>query len=357
MHRVVEEPGSLTAGGFIVPDPAIPALGSDEVRGLVLIVDDDPAVRNSLARLLRFRGCDVATEENGQGALESARLLCPDVILLDVGLPDLDGFEVCRRLRANPETRLVPIVLVTGLSDVQNRVTGFEAGADEFVTKPVEGIELVARVRSMLRSKSYTDQLVQAESVVLALGRSVEGKDPCTEGHCERLSVYARDLGRRLGLGLEDVRALVYAGELHDIGKVAVPDAILLKEGSLDPEEWDVMKKHPVTGEHICAPVRSFGRVLPIIRHHHERWDGSGYPDGLSGEEIPITARVLQVVDVFDALTSRRPYKPKISRHEAVNTLQEEVNRGWWDPEVFAEFREYLISLVPGGARVPNDPR
>ena len=215
-------------------------------------------------------------------------------------------------------------------------------GADEFVTKPVEGIELVARVRSLLRAKSYTDQLVQAESVVLSLARSVEGKDPCTEGHCERLSVYARELGWRLGLGENDVRALVYAGELHDIGKVAVPDAILLKQGPLEPDEWEIMKRHPVTGEHICGPIRSFHSVLPIIRHHHERWDGSGYPDGLSGEEIPLTARVLQIVDVYDALTSRRPYKPALSRTEALQTMSNEVDRGWWDPAVFAEFCRYV---------------
>jgi len=342
MNLVSGNSGAPGGAGYVVPDPGRPSPQPWAAHALVLIVDDDASVRSSLARMLRFRGYQVATEADGAGALESARLLRPDVILLDVQLPDFDGFEVCRRLRADAETRLLPVVLVTGLSNVEDRVRGFEAGADEFLTKPVEGIELVARVRSLLRTKSYTDQLVQAESVVLALGRSVEGKDPCTEGHCERLSVSARELGRRLGLGEDDERALAYAGELHDIGKVAVPDAILLKQGPLEPDEWEVMRKHPVTGEHICGPIRSFSKVLPIIRHHHERWDGSGYPDGLSGEEIPITARVLQVVDVYDALTSERPYKPMMSRVDAFSTLQSEVDRGWWDPAVFSEFRDHL---------------
>lgn len=351
MNLVIPDSDSPSSGGFIVPDPSRRSVDPNREAGMILVVDDEPAVCSSLARLLRFRGYEVATEENAAGALEAARLLRPDVILLDVQLPDLDGFEVCRRLRADPETRLIPIVLVTGLSEVDDRVRGFDAGADEFVTKPVEGIELVARVRSLLRSKGYVDQLEQAESVVLALARSVEGKDPSTEGHCERLSAYAEDLARRLGLDNESVNALVYAGELHDIGKVAVPDAVLLKQGRLNDGEWKLMKRHPVAGEHICAPIRSFKEVLPIIRHHHERWDGSGYPDGLAGEEIPLTARVLQIVDVYDALTSPRPYKPKISRREALDIMQREVERGWWDSEVFAAFRDCVNSPARGYVR------
>ena len=302
----------------------------------ILVVDDDAAVRASLAKLLQSEGLHVATAGNGSGALEAIQQVRPDVVLLDVLMPDLNGYQVCHAIKTNPATRLIPVVLLTGLSATDDRVQGLEAGADDFITKPPDRIELLARVRSLVRLKRYTDELEQAEAVLLALARSIEGKDPYTEGHCERLSKYASALGSRLGLSLDDTVALERAGVLHDIGKVAVPDSILLKEGPLTEDEWTVVREHPVMGEHICRPIRSFAPVLPIIRHHHEKFDGSGYPDGLSGGHIPITARVLQVADVFDALTTHRPYRPAMSHEKAFETMREEVGRGWWDPDVFA---------------------
>ena len=302
----------------------------------ILVVDDDAAVRASLAKLLQSEGLQVATAGNGSGALEAIQQVRPDVVLLDVLMPDLNGYQVCHAIKTNPATRLIPVVLLTGLSATDDRVQGLEAGADDFITKPPDRIELLARVRSLVRLKRYTDELEQAEAVLLALARSIEGKDPYTEGHCERLSKYASALGSRLGLSLDDTVALERAGVLHDIGKVAVPDSILLKEGPLTEDEWTVVREHPVMGEHICRPIRSFAPVLPIIRHHHEKFDGSGYPDGLSGDHIPLTARVLQVADVFDALTTHRPYRPAMSHEQAFETMREEVGRGWWDPDVFA---------------------
>ncbi len=325
------------------PRPASSAVAVQQMAPLVLVVDDDPNVRNGLARLLRAEGFEVATETDGRGALESVRLLRPDIVLLDVAMPEVTGLEVCRSLKADPDTRLTPIVLLTGLTGADEVARGLDAGADDFLTKPPERVELLARVRSLLRVKHYTDQLERAESVLLTLARSIEGKDPYTEGHCERLSDYASRLGRQLGLTDAEVESLDRAGILHDIGKVAVPDAILLKEGPLTAEEWTVMRKHPVTGEHICGPIQSFRLVLPIIRHHHERYDGSGYPDGLAGEEIPMTARVLQVVDVYDALTSERPYKAALSPLRALETMRAEVERGWWDPEVYAQLRRLIL--------------
>jgi len=183
-----------------------------------------------------------------------------------------------------------------------------------------------------------TDELERAESVLFSLARSIESKDPYTHGHCERLAEYAISLGRRLGIPEEQITALRRAGVVHDIGKVAVPDAVLLKPGKLTEEEWAVIRQHPVVGERICAPLKSFRLVLPIIRHHHEKYDGSGYPDGLRGEGIPIAARVLQIVDVFDALTTERPYKKAFSTVEALDTMKQEVAKGWWDPKIFAEF-------------------
>jgi putative two-component system response regulator len=257
-------------------------------------------------------------------------------------MPQVDGLEVCRRLKQNPETCLTPVVLVTGLTASEDRIRGIEVGANDFLSKPIDRNELLARVKSLLSLKAYTDELERAESVLFALARSIEGKDPYLEGHCERLSSYSARLGKCIGLSPEEITALRRAGIVHDIGKVAVPDAILLKPGPLTAEEWKIMREHPVVGERICGPLRSFRLVLPIIRHHHERLDGSGYPDGLTGEQIPMGARVLQIADVYDALTTARPYKGPFSPEDALEVMTEEVRKGWWDPALFGTFKEML---------------
>lgn len=310
----------------------------------ILIADDDPANRELLAALLSPEGYELRQASDGQAALEEFGHFHPDLILLDVQMPRLDGFEVCQRLKYNPETRLIPIVLVTGLTATEDRVRGIKAGADDFLSKPVERTELLARTRSLLNLKAYTDELDRAESVLFALARSIEAKDPCTEGHCERLSDLAGRLGERIGLPLEEVTALRRAGVVHDIGKVAVPDSILLKPGRLTEEEWKIMKRHPEVGERICAPLKSFRLLLPIIRHHHEKYNGTGYPDGLKGEQIPLTARVLQIVDVYDALTTERPYKRALPPADALEIMRDEVEKGWWNPHLFAELQQMLAS-------------
>ena len=304
----------------------------------VLLIEDDPQVRGLLEAMLRFEGLEVSAFGDGEGGLQALEGEPPDLVLLDVVLPGVDGFEVCRRLKEHPETRLTPVVLLTGLADVDNRVRGIEAGADDFLTKPFERVELLARVRSLLRLKAYTDELDRAESVLCALARSIEARDPCTQGHCERLSTYGAALGEAAGLGDAEIKALVRAGVVHDVGKIAVPDSILLKPTRLTDDEWLVMRQHPLTGEEICRPIKSFRLVLPIIRHHHEKQDGTGYPDGLRGDQVPMTARVLQVVDVFDALTTERPYKAAKATPEAMAILREEVARGWWDGELVELF-------------------
>jgi putative two-component system response regulator len=257
-------------------------------------------------------------------------------------MPHLNGFQVCAKIKANPETDLVPVILITALSAKEDRIEGIKVGADDFLTRPVDRIELLARVGSLLKLKQRTDELERAESVLFSLARSIEAKDPYTHGHCERLSDYATSLGKVLGLPDEQITAIRRAGVVHDIGKVAVPDAVLLKRGPLTEEEWKLIRGHPVVGERICAPLKSFRLVLPIIRHHHEKFDGSGYPDGLRGEAIPITARVIQMVDVFDALTTERPYKEAFSVPDALQTMKDEVVRGWWDPKVFEQFEQLV---------------
>ncbi|HLY99069.1 MAG TPA: HD domain-containing phosphohydrolase [Candidatus Angelobacter sp.] len=310
----------------------------------ILIADDDEMNRFLAEEMLAIQGYQVIHAEDGATAMEKFTHHAPDLVLLDVMMPRLNGFEVCRRIKQNPDTCLTPVVLVTGLSATEDRIRGIESGADDFLTRPVDRVELLARVRSLIQLKNRTDELERAESVLYALALSIEAKDAYTEGHCERLSAYSSRLAEQLHFPPEYINALRRAGTVHDIGKVAVPDSILLKPARLTEEEWKIMREHPVVGERICTPLRSFRLVLPIIRHHHEKCDGSGYPDGLCRHNIPVAARVLQIVDVYDALTTARPYKRALSTAEALQTMQEEVQKGWWDPEIFGEFRQFITT-------------
>lgn len=308
----------------------------------ILVVDDQPSIAGLMSQLLTIRGYDVVTASSADQAEAEVRKQPPDLILSDVMMPGKSGYEFCRGLKENPATRLIPFVLITGLSDSSDKVRGIEAGADDFLNKPVLAEELIARVKSLLRLKEFTDELETADSVLCTLGLIVEGRDPYTEGHCERLAVRASDLGRHLGMDDDSLIALKRGGYLHDLGKIAVPDEILKKGSDLTPAEWVVMKLHPITGENICRPLRSLRPVLPIIRHHHEHSDGSGYPDGLIGSEIPILPRILQVVDVYDALRTARSYKLPQTHEQAAQTMREEASRGLWDAELVAEYFSML---------------
>jgi putative two-component system response regulator len=206
---------------------------------------------------------------------------------LDVLMPNMSGFDVCRQLKANELTRLIPVVLITALTDRSNRLMGMQVGADDILTKPFDHVELLARVRSSIHQKRLNEDLDHAARVLFAIARAVESRDPTTGDHCERLVAMGEQFGRYLGLSRQQIKALRWGGYLHDIGKVGIPDAILCKQGKHTPEEWEIMKSHVLIGEDICRGLRTMQDVLPIIRHHHERWDGSGYPDGLAGEEIP----------------------------------------------------------------------
>ncbi|PWB80887.1 MAG: metal-dependent phosphohydrolase [Candidatus Methylomirabilota bacterium] len=314
----------------------------------LLVVDDNAQNVELLTTLMEAEGYEVATAADGEEALAQVAAFSPDLILLDIMMPRVDGYAVCRRLKEEASTRLVPVVFVTALGVEEARIRGIEAGADDFITKPFSRTELKARVRSLLQLKHFTDELEHAETMLVVLGRTVEARDPYTHGHCERVTAYSVALGRKLGLPTEELAALDRGGSLHDLGKISIPDAILLKPGALSEGEWAVMREHPLSGERICSPLRSLQRVLPIIRHHHERWDGSGYPDGLVGEAIPITARILQVADIYDALTTARPYRPAPTPDAACDTLRSEIVRGWRDPDVVRPF----IELVERGELV-----
>jgi putative two-component system response regulator len=305
---------------------------------LILVVDDNQDNTLLMRELLTSRGYRVDTAGSAEEAEAKIEVQIPDLVLLDVIMPGKSGYQLCRLLKDDPETRLIPVVMITGLSDREDKVRGIEAGADDFLNKPIFPEELFARVKSLLKLKEFTDELDNAEAVLCTLGLSVEARDPYTEGHCERLSQFAGELGEHLGMDHESLLALRRGGFLHDLGKIRVPDEILKKGNKLTADEWVIMKQHPLTGEAICKPLRSLKLVLPIIRHHHEHWNGEGYPDGLAGDEIPLLARILQVVDVYDALRTARPYKPALTHEESARTMREEARYGLWDKDLVSEF-------------------
>jgi len=316
--------------------------------GTILVVDDEAQNVEVFSRLMSRLGYDVLTATSGELALQSVARDRPDLVLLDVNMPGIDGIEVCRRLKNDTRTRLIPIVLITGLNATEDRVRGIEAGADDFLAKPPVVAELEARIRSLTRLKRYTDELDSAQSIIMTLGLTIESRDPSTQGHCERLTRYAAALGARLRLDDDQLIALHRGAFLHDVGKVGIPDVILLKPGPLTPSERAAMQQHPVIGHRLCGELRALEDVRPIVRHHHERPDGTGYPDGLEGDSIPLLARIMNVVDSYDALTTVRPYKVALSSAEAVRELRQEAARGWKFPSLVEEFVAIVDS--PAGA-------
>jgi putative two-component system response regulator len=313
-----------------------------ESRGTVLAVDDDPGALSALADALGTLGFDVVQAADGAAALELAHSRQPDVVLLDVQMPGMDGFEVCRQLKRDPDLLLVPVVFLTGHGSRRARLEGLEAGATDFLNKPCDLVELEVRVRNLVHFRQLTTELDSAEQMVFSIARVVEARDQDTGDHCERLAQLGVRLGRRVGLDEEDLTTLRRGGYLHDLGKIGVPDAILLKPGKLTDDEWGIMKRHVEIGVEICRPLRSLQPLLPLIRHHHERYDGSGYPDGLSGDGIPLVARVFQVVDVYDALTVDRCYRAAMTTDQAIGVLRDETQRGFWDRSIVGEFLEML---------------
>lgn len=320
---------------------------SEGQKGIILVADDSEANRELLSALLSAEGYQVVCAVDGQQALARLDSDSIDVALLDVVMPSPTGFEVCQAMKSKSETRLIPVVLLTSLNSETDRIHGIMCGADDFLNKPVNKVELLARVHSLRRLKQFTDELDNAETVLFSLALSIEAKDPYTEGHCDRLSKYSVALAKKLGLPEHLHVALRRGGLVHDIGKLAVPEHILLKPGPLTPEERKIMEQHTVVGERICKPLRSFRYMLPIIRHHHEKQDGSGYPDGLEGEQIPLTARILQVTDIFDALTTDRPYRKALPPEKAFAIMREEVKRGWWDESILDEFEAFVYGYEP----------
>lgn len=332
----------------------------------ILIADDDEISARYLKRLLTREGHQVSVVATADEVLELCINRPPDVVVLDLVTPDGHGFEVCRRLKTQAHTRFVPVVIVTSDVDRANRLEGINAGADEFLCKPFDSAELHARIQSLVKLKRQTDELESAEAVLLGLGATIEARDPCTNGHCQRLAKYATALGKSLGLGESDLDALARGGFLHDIGEIAVPDRVLLKEGALDREESQVMREHPIVGDALCSGLRSLQNVRPIVRHHHERLDGTGYPDGLRSSAVPLLAQVVSIVDVYDALTTERPYRRALVPDAAFGVLEDEARKGWRDRALVDAFAQsdargrgeaYGCADDTGTSRTPPDTR
>jgi putative two-component system response regulator len=326
--------------------PVLSAQGPTESKNATILLADglatDPAFVRKLLGVAPYRILRAGT--SCQVLQTLADNLIDLVILPAAG--SMEGLECCRRIKAAKKTELVPVLVVTGRG-IQGQIDALSAGADDFLTTPIHPDLARTRIRALLRHKAATDRLDQTETILFALAQAVEHRDSTTGSHCDRLAVLSLAMGIALGVPEEDLEALYRGGFLHDIGKVGIPDRVLFKPGPLDEQEWEIMRTHPVRGEEICRPLRSLERVLPIIRHHHERWDGSGYPDRLEGEQIPLLARILQFSDIYDALTSARPYKQALAPEAALAVMEEETARGWRDPNlmrVFAALHQDAVS-------------
>jgi putative two-component system response regulator len=311
----------------------------------VLIVEDEAAPRDMLRRVLDRDGYLTATASNGTEALQAIVEQLPDVVILDVMLPGIDGFEVCRRVRQDARTRLTPIVMVTGYDAHAERVQGLSAGADDFLGKPIDIQELLARVRSLARMKRYTDDLDSASAILTTLAAMIEARYGYSAGHCHRMANYATAVGRVMGAGEADMHALFRGAFLHDIGMLAISDTILQKKGKLTGDEYEQVKSHTVVGDRLCANLRSLQSVRPIIRWHHERLDGSGYPDGLVGDEIPLVARIVGAVEVYEAVTTRRPYQQPMTPGDALVLLHRHADRNWLSPDVVEALAKVIHTM------------
>jgi putative two-component system response regulator len=321
----------------------------------ILVVDDDEPLRRLLSSVLSPGGFRVREAASAEEAEEMLSRTAPDVVVLDVNLPGRSGHDLLRQLRSDPATRLLPVVMLTGSPTRDSRLSALEEGVTDFLSKPFSPDELLARVRSLVRMKRYTDALEDAENVIVALARTVDARDPYTQKHSERVARIGGRLAVAIGLTGTDLAAVRRGGLFHDIGKIAVRDAVVLKPGRLTAEEFDEIKRHPAEGRRLLEGMRTLAYALDVVTYHHERLDGSGYPEGLRGEEIPLTARVVTIADIYDALTTPRTYRSAMSRDEALRVMADEVARGWWDPRLFREFCA-LPDTEPAGGAVPPSP-
>ncbi len=325
-------------------------------RSKILIVGDSETDRETIREALGPLDHEAVEASTTSEAVAAISVHSVDLVLIDLVIPEMGATEFCRMLKKSAATQFLPLFVMADSDDLDNEVHAIDAGADEFLVRPFRAPALRARVQASLRHKAMIDSLDDSETVLFSLAQSVEERDPALGQHCHRLALMAAAIGFALGLPASDILSLQRGAYLHDIGKLAIPDHILFKPGALTPEEWKVMKTHAERGVRICSSMRSLAPVLPIIRHHHERWDGSGYPDGLKKEEIPLLARILQLADIYDALTTSRPYKRALTSEEALQSIREEAERGWRDPDLVDRFAE-ILPMFRSTATIPDFSR
>lgn len=313
------------------------AILTDE-RPSVLVVDDLWSNLELLEAIFSKAGFDVYTALDGQSAITIFETHNIDLAVLDVMMPGMDGYELCTILKSKTERHFFPVILLTALTDRESRITGLRSGADDFISKPFDTTELLIKARSLIKLKTLHDELEHSENVILTLAVAMEARDPYTRGHSTRVGGIATDFSSFLGFGKREQEQMRKAGILHDIGKIGVSSEVLCKNGRLTDEELSDIKKHTVVGEEICRPLISLKEILPAIRHHHERWDGLGFPDSLHAEHIPLPARILSIIDSFDAMVSKRPYREGRSISNVVQVMEHERGSGQWDPVLTGEF-------------------
>ncbi|MBN1835581.1 MAG: response regulator [Spirochaetales bacterium] len=320
-----------------------PEAAPDPEQPRVLVVDDDRRNVRLISSYLLTEEYEVLPAYSGEEAMSLLGNTEIDLVLLDIMMPGVDGYQVCKRIKSRDATRMVPVVLLTALDDTQAKLQGIECGADDFVTKPANREELLARARALIRVRGMNKNLTSIENALFALASAVEAKDNYTLGHTQRVANLAVAVGRRLGLREKEIFALRIGGILHDVGKIGISEEILNKPGKLDEREWEIMRSHPEIGYRICLPLKAtLGLALDVVRHHHEKLDGSSYPDGLSGDQISMAARILCVADIYDALVTARPYRPAMPKARALEILHEEVQAGKLDPAAVAELADLV---------------
>ncbi len=312
----------------------------------VLIVDDNQANVELLRMQLKPFEYTLDVAYNGEEALEKVKSFGPDLILLDLMMPKMDGYEVCQILKKDKNTWFIPVIVVTALRELQDKLKAIEIGADDFLIKPYNKLELVTRVKSLLRLKELHDDLDTSENILFSLAQALEAKDNYTRGHSERVAKYSADLAAAIGLSQREIDIIRKGALLHDIGKIGIREGVLLKTGPLTADEIQHVQEHPVKGYDICCRLQSLSPTLSVIRNHHERYEGGGYPDQLSGENIPLPARIASIADTFDAMTTNRPYRKGIKPKDALDILIKEKDLGQWDPKLTAEFIKMMKERV-----------
>lgn len=311
-------------------------------KPVILIVDDNKVNIELLRAQLKPYNYEIDTALDGEEALAKITKDPPDMVLLDLMMPKISGYEVCRSIKKNKLTQFVPVIVITALQELDDKLKAIELGADDFLVKPFNKLELITRIKSLLRMKELHDDLDHSENILFSLVEALEAKDIYTRGHSERVAKYSVEIARKMGLTARDMEIIRKGGLLHDIGKIGVKEDILLKPGRLTDEEMEHVKSHPKRGFEICQPLKSLEESLTCIRSHHERYDGGGYPDGLKGDDIPLCGMILAVADTYDAMTTDRPYRKALAKETAVKILEDEINSGQWNPDIVRVFLQIL---------------